>query len=288
MIPNMRRLTIVVLCILSFLVLPSVVHSEWETEVRIGYDSNVDRATDSSARESDSYALARLSFLKMPSGESRLNWAFDASLLGSGYARLKDLSYVQGGVSPALVYYLHRLWTVSVAPFFEGKAVRDSDQSAYAFGGRLSMREQLTPSVYLIQFYRYKNNKADRRTYSYSENTLGAGAGMNLSKGFFAELSYQYSKGDSFVAVGGASASPSGQDYGRGSGPGGGGDGRYSKAFDKTIRKEMVDRHTAGILLGADWKKSLSTTLGYNYIWLKGDSGSADCYTAELAIMYRF
>jgi hypothetical protein len=283
-----KKLVMVALFVAFSLFSPSAVYSAWETGTRIGYDSNVDHAIRDRDIESDSYLSVYLSFIKAPSGESRLNWALDASLLGNGYARFTDLGYGQASLSPALVYYPHRLWTISATPFIEGKIVGDSDQSAYAFGGKFTLRQQIMPTLYLTQYYRYKNSVANLNTYSYSENAVGISAGMNLSKKFYTELSYEYSRGDSFMAVGATSASLSTQGHAQGRRQGRGGKGIYSEAFNKAIDREMVDRHTAGILFGLDWSKSIYTTFGYNYISLKGESGSANSHLAELSLGYRF
>jgi hypothetical protein len=280
-----ERGVVVGICTWFFVFFASVAYGAWETGVRAGYESNVDRAISTSDAKSDSFVSAYLSFLKAPSGESRLNWALDTSLLGSGYFRYSDLSYAQMSISPALVYYPHRLWTISAAPFVEGKIVGDHDQSAFAFGGKLLVREQVTPVVYLTQYYQYKNNRANLDTYSYSENALGASAGINWTKSLFTEVSYEYSRGDSFLTVGKTTVS---SDGGLVRGRGRGRNQTYSSAFNETIDREMVDRHTAGLLIGVDLSISLYSTLGYGYTTFRADSGSANCHSLALTFGYRF
>lgn len=284
-------LAVSVLCLLLCAV-PA--RAEWETGARVGFDSNVDRAVTGADAQSDSYLSAHLSFVKGPSGESRLNWAFEATVLGAAYARLSDLSFGQLSVSPALVYFPHRSWSISIAPFLEGKIVGDPDQSALAFGAKVMMRQQLHPKLYLGEYYVYRDSRAHVDTYSYTENALGIILGVNWARNVFTELSYEYSYGDSFRTVGSSSSyltgqgQRNGQGQGRGQGSQKGRDPTYSSTFNQVIVREKVDRHAVGILLGIDWTAALFSTAGYTYTTWSGDSGSSISHTGSISLGYRF
>ncbi len=269
------------ICLVLFMV--SQGDCAWETGARIGYDSNVDRATNSSDAKSDSYLSGYLSYIKAPTGESRLNFAFDATLQATGYQRLSDLSYGQLTVSPALVYFVNPSWTITAAPFVQGRAVQDSDQSAFAYGGKLMMRQYIGRQFYLAEYYRYTDNRAKVDTYSYSENAFGALAGVNWTKNVFTEVSYEYSTGDSFFSLGASSVSVSGSTSGRRRGR----NPTFSSTFDQTVVRENVDRHSGGILFGVDWTKSFFSTLGYTYTEWRG-SDTAKGHSGALTLGYRF
>jgi hypothetical protein len=260
----------------------SAAEAAWEAGTRIGYDSNIDRAVSGRDRESDTYGSAFVSYIKGPSGETRFNWAFDATASGTGYSASSDLNYGQIALSPSLVYFPHRRWTITAAPFAEGRVVSDSDQSSIAVGGKLSIRQQATDRVSFTEYYLFRNSTARADTYTYTENAVGIAAGVNWTKSVSTDISYEYSRGDSFLAVGrGSSASQAGR-RGRGR------NSIYSTTFDRTIVREMIDRHTMGGVLGVDWNKSLFSTMAYNYVSITGDSGSVSDHSASLTIGYRF
>jgi hypothetical protein len=277
------RINLIVVFIAFFFVWSlSAAQAAWETAARVGYDSNIDRAVNAKDRESDFFGSASVSYNKGPSGETRLNWTFDSTVSGTTYRTSSDLSYGQLTVTAALVYFPHHQWTIVVAPFVEGRAVSDSDQSYVAFGGKLSLRQQVTDRVYLSEYYLYRHGTAAVDTYSYGENALGLIAGVNWTKRLFMDLSYEYSRGDSFLSVGrGSSASLA---RGRGQGR----NAIYSTTLDRTIVRETVDRHTIGGVMGVDWSKSVFSTIGYTYTSIKGDSGSSSGHSGSVAIGYRF
>jgi hypothetical protein len=251
----------------------------WETVLKAGYDSNINRAVK--GEKSDSYLSGSIAYSKGPTGESRLGWLFSAALEGAAFDRFTDLTYGLITVSPGLGYFLSRRVSVAVSPFFEAKAVKNSDQSALATGGKVMLREQFLSNLYLGQYYAFKASSANVDTYSYTENAFGAFAGVKLSTKATVEIGYEYSYGDSFRAVA--------------SGPGGGGGrgrGRghqiFSQTFQELVIREPVDRNAFGVNLSVDWSKSTYSTISYVYTSMTGDSGDSNSHTGYIAMGCRF
>jgi len=145
----------------------------------------------------------------------------------------------------------------------------------------LSMKEQITRDVYAGQYYIYRDSEAREDVYSFTENALGAFLGMNWTRSFFSEISYEYSRGDSFQAVSTTSTTLS-------AGPGRGQQRRFSTAFETEIIKEKVDRHSIGISAGIDWTKSLFSLASYTYTTMKGDVGTSTSHGGFIGLGYRF
>jgi hypothetical protein len=262
-------------CFLALL-LPSVAAAEWETGTKFGFDSNIDRAIEN--EQSDAYFSASLSFFRGPSGESRIDWTLAATLEGSLFFRLTDLSYGALTLAPGITLIPHRVWTINLSPFFQAKAVGDSDQSAVALGGKISMRQEIGNEYYLGEYYIYKDSEAQEDVYSYIENALGIYVGKRWSRAFYSEIGYEYSYGDSFRTF---DASP----------PGGFGKGkqhRYSSTFGKEVIKEKVNRQSIGVSAGIDWTKDLFSTATYTYTTIDGDSGSSSSHAGFISLAYRF
>jgi hypothetical protein len=106
--------SVYVFCLFAFL-LASRASAEWETGAKIGFDSNIDRAIDN--EQSDTYLSASLSFLRGPSGESRIDWTLAATLEGSFFFRLTDLSYGALTLAPGITLIPHRVWTINLPLF---------------------------------------------------------------------------------------------------------------------------------------------------------------------------
>ena len=253
--------------------------AEWETGSKLGFDSNVDRAID--GRRSDSYLSAYLSFSREPPAESRTEWILSATMEGAAFARFRDLDYLLITAAPGINLIPHRSWTIQVSPFVQLKGVKDSDQSSLTLGGRLSMKEQLTKDMYAGQYYIYRDSEAQEDVYSFSENALGAFLGMNWTRAFFTEISYEYGYGDSFQTIGSTAAAIL-------TGPGRGKQRRFSTAFDSEVIKEKVDRHSIGISAGIDWTKSLFSLASYTYTTMRGDAGTSVSHGGFIGLGYRF
>lgn len=273
------RIAIAALCVLVVLVTCVHAAAEWETGSKLGFDSNVDRAID--GRRSDSYLSAYLSFSREPGGESRTEWILSTTMEGAVFARFRDLDYLLLTAAPGIQFIPHRTWTIQVSPLVQLKGVKDSDQSSLTFGGRLSMKEQLTKDVYAGQYCIYRDSEAQEEVYSFTENALGAFLGMNWTRAFFTEISYEYSYGDSFQAIGSTSTAIL-------AGHGRGKQRRFSTALDSEIIKEKVDRHSIGISAGIDWTKSLFSLASYTYTTMRGDVGTSASHGGFIGLGYRF
>jgi hypothetical protein len=261
---------------LVLLLLPSEPFADWEAGGRLGFDSNVDRAIGN--EQSDSYLSASLTFLRGASGESRIDWTLAATLEGSAFFQLTDLSYGALTVAPGITLIPHRLWTINLSPFIQAKGVADSDQSSLAFGGKVSMRQEIGKDLYLGQYYIYRDSRAQEDVYSYVENALGIYAGKNWSRAFYTEIGYEYSRGDSFRTL----------DAGGPRGSGKGKQHRYSQTFGKEVIKEKVNRQSIGISGGIDWNKDLFSTVAYAYTGIDGDSGFSSSHSGFISLGYRF
>lgn len=248
----------------------------WETGAAAGFDSNIDRSVNGG--ESDKYLTAYASLIWEPSGESRIGWSGATTLEGTSFASNSDLNYATISISPGVNYFLHALWRINISPLFEAKVVNDSDQSALAFGGQVSMRQQIGRDFYTGQYYIYKDSRADVETYSYTEHVIGVFLGVNWTKAFFSEVGYEFSRGDSFRTVSTRSTMASGR-------------GKhiiYSEAFGTDVIREEVDRNAIGVSAGIDWSKSLFSYIAYTYATIDGDLGSSISHAGSLGIGYGF
>jgi hypothetical protein len=261
----------------------STVHGAWEIGTKAGFDSNVDRAVDNG--RDDVYLSAYISFHRTPLGESRLGWSLAATIEGTAYKNIDDLSYLEAVIAPGIIYNIHRSWNLTVSPFFQAKGVRDSDQSALAVGGKVNMQEQLSGDIYLGQYYLYKDSSAEADVYSFSEHAVGVYAGMNWTSSFFSEIGYEYSHGDSFRSVyedtepSALSISSQGRARHR---------FMYSKSFGEFVAREPVDRNSIGFNAGLDLGKALFSSLNYTFTRLSGDLGSSVSHSGFVGLGYRF
>ncbi|MEW6066964.1 MAG: hypothetical protein AB1610_01510 [Nitrospirota bacterium] len=265
-------------CLLSVFILynNAPVNASWETGVKTGFVTNIDRAVDSGT--DDSYLSTYLSFFREPSGESRLNLALTTTLEGVIYRKLSDLSYVDISFAPAVLYFPHRKWSIILSPFLHAKGVSDSDQSALSFGGRLSLEEQILKNFYLGQYYIYEDSAANEEIYSFKDHAVGIYTGLNLTRSFFIEIGYEYSYGDSFRSISTTETTISGK----------GKHSTYSTSYESFLVQDTVTCNTIGINAGVDWTKSLSLFAGYAYTRGEGDMGSFTSYSGFIGISYRF
>ncbi len=270
------RLSCILLAMILFLSGGMNAFAAWETGAAAGFDSNIDRSVNSG--ESDTYLTAYASLIWEPSGESRLGWSGAATLQGTSFANNSDLNYAVISISPGATYFLHAFWRVNISPFLEATAVNDSDQSALAFGGQVSMTQQIGKDFYTGQYYIYKDSRADVETYSYTEHVIGVFLGVNFTDAFFSEIGYEFSRGDTFRTVSTTSTTVSGR----------GKHLRYSEAFGTNVIREEVDQNTIGVSAGIDWNKSLFSYTAYTYTTINGDLGSSTSHAGSLSIGYRF
>ncbi len=248
----------------------------WETGIKAGFESNINRSV--SEEKSDTYLSGYVSFSREASGESRIDWNLYASLEGTLFSSLSDLNYETLGLAPGITFFLHPAWSIDLFPFIQAKAVKDSDQSALAFGGKLSLRQQIRKNLYTGQYYIFQDSRAQADTYSFTENLVGLFLGVNWTPTLFTEFGYEFSRGDTYQAIRSGSPTPSGRGMYR----------RYSPAFGSDVIREDVDQHAFGVQVGIDWTKSFFSLLSYTYSTLKGDLGSSVSQAGFIGLGYRF
>jgi len=252
----------------------------WELGSKAGFDTNVSRSL--SGGKSDAYLSGYVSFSREPDGETRLDWSFSAAGEGAAYARFDDLDYAAATLSPGLVYFFRPGWTFTAAPFLQAKGVRDSNQTAIAFGGKLLARQQLPSEFYLGEYYAYTDSRANTDTFSFTEHALGAFLGRNWTRTFRTELGYEFARGDSFRSVGTSPLAPGGMGMFGGMQP------MFSTAFGTEVVRERVDRNAIGVSVEIDWTKSIFSAAGYTFTDRRGDLGSSTSHAGFLGVGYRF
>jgi hypothetical protein len=254
----------------------------WEAGTKLGFDSNVGRSIQGG--KSDGYLLAYAGFSRGPSGESRGDWVFSAVAEGAAFASVTDLDSAAITLSPGLVYFPRAGWTITVAPILQAKTVKDTDQSAVAFGGKLELRERLGEKAWLAEHYAYRDSRATSDIFSYKEHAVGALLGVNWTPAVSSEFGYEFSRGDSFLSVGTSTAASGG------TGGSGGGmmAGMFSSAFGSDVVKERVNRHAIGATIGYEWTRSIFSVAGYTLTVLRGDVGSSISNAGFAGVGYRF
>lgn len=271
---------------------PRIAPAAWEAGAKAGFDTNVNRSID--GRESDGFLLGYGAYLRQADGERRLDWTLSAVLEGAAYARFSGLDYGSASISPGGIFIVRPGWTVGLAPFLLAKAVKDPDQSAWAYGARIDFRQEFRNDLYLAEYGAYADSRAKVATYSYSEIAAGAAFGVNWTRAVSTEMGYRYAHGDSFLSVGTVAAS-SGGGGGAGGGPGGGGfgfrggtDPRYSATFGNEVVKDSVDTHCVDFSAEIDWTPALFSVVNYAYQVLRGDVGTAKSHSGFAGAGFRF
>ncbi len=251
----------------------------WETGAKAGYISNLSRSVADG--QGSSYLGAYASFARKPSGESRIDWTLSAVAEGALFADLDALDYAAVTVSPGVILFHGSTWAASAAPFLQAKSVSDSNQSAWVFGGRINLRQQLRPDIYAGEYYVYTNNQANSAVFSYSENAFGLVLGVNWTRASFTEIAYEYARGDSYQSA--ATATPA---------PGGGGfpghEQQQSPAFGTTVIRERVTRNSVAVNAGIDWTPAVFSVASYVFTSRDSDIGTADSHSISAGIGYRF
>ncbi len=305
-----------------FFLLSANAFAGFEVGAKSGFDSNIDRAVEDGM--SDSYVTGFLSFTKETGEGTDIDWSLNLGIEGTGYADSSDLNYGMATISPAIIFYPTPRWRVDISPFGQAVKVSDEEQSALAFGGNISMKQLWGRKFYTGEYFVYTDSKADVDIYSYKEKAAGAFIGMNWTDAFWSEIGYEFSRGDSFRAVGevtitevetdqvsmsqistsqigpsqgGSGQGGSGQDGSdqdgsdqSGSGQGGTGNSspRYSEAYNEYIISEPVDRQTIGVNMGYQFTRHFYSFINYGYTTYKGDAGDAKIHTGILGIGFNF
>ena len=272
---NIKRLSLG-LSVLALLFFTGLAHAGWEIGAKAGYDSNVDRAVENGRGDTifTGYAL----YSRNAASASSIDWTLSVALDGNAYVKISDLSYVAGTIAPGITYSFSPVWSVNASPFLQAKGVRDSDQSSWAFGGKVNLKQQWRKDFYTGQYYTYTDSRANVDTYSYTENAVGVIIGANWTPSFLTEATYEFSQGDSFSAVGTTTIIPDGK-----------GAHRYNSAvFNEIVVRDKVNRHVIGFNADYNFTKSLFVALGYTFAAASGDLGTSTLHYFWGGCGYRF
>lgn len=246
----------------------------WEAGGKAGYESNVDRRIGGG--RGDGWLGGYAAFLREPSGESRLDWSLSAVAEGAAFARFDELDFVSVTVKPGAVVFPYRALTLVLSPFAQAKAVRDGDQTALAFGGSVVLREPVSRSVYLGQYYVYTDSRARVDTYSFQDHAVGGFVGISGKAGAFCELGYEYGRGDSFRTLETGTAAGFGMRR------------RFSSAFGIDVVRETVDRNAVSLAAGIDLTAKAFLRAEYTFTATDGALGSATSHAAFVGAGRRF
>lgn len=241
-----------------------------------GYDSNVNRAVNDGT--DDFFLTLHAAVGRQATGERRIDWTGSASVEGSAYLDVSDLSNVAATVEPGVVFFLRHWLTAGLYPYVQGKAVIDEDQSALAFGGRIEVAERFSKRVSLREYYAYTDSRARVDTYSYTEHAAGVAAGVAWTRTLSTDLGYEYARGDSFRTLAGGSPIPSGTGRRR----------SFSSAFGTEVIQERVDRHTVGGSCEVGLGRGYHARVSYSYAREEGDLGTTTIHSALAGIGRRF
>lgn len=255
----------------------------WETGGKAGYISNLSRSVNGG--QGSTYLGGYAGYARTPTGESRIDWTLSAVAEGAVFTRLNDLDYAALTVSPGVILFHGSTWAASAAPFVQAKSVTDSNQSAWVFGGRINLRQQLRPNLYSGEYYVYTNSQANAAVFSYTENAFGAFLGVNWTPAFFTEIGYEYARGDSYQSVATSSTAPGGGGF---FGPFGGYESMFSQAFGTTVVRERVTRNSIAVNAGIDWTPSIFSVGTYAFTSRDSDLGLATSHSISAGIGYRF
>jgi hypothetical protein len=261
-----------------FFTLSPDVFARWETGVKAGFDSNIDRALDGG--RSDSYMTGFLSFTREPAQNSNLDWTLNLALEGSGYKESNYLNYGMASITPSIIFYPHPKWSVNISPFIQAIEVNDTDQSGVTVGGEISMKQLWSQKYYTGEYVVYSDSRADVDIYSYKEKTVGAFAGVNLTKALWSEIGYEFSSEDSFRSVGVVSITQSGMGKGKMYG--------YSESYHEYLINEPVERRTIGVNMGYQFSRHIFSFINYAYASYSGDTGTSESHAGAVGIGYSF
>lgn len=271
----MQRIMRTALGLLAMLALPAFAYAGWEAEAKIGYDSNINRSV--TQEESDTSLGALLSYTRDPDPARAIDWTLRAALEGVAYRQTDDLTSLGVSIAPGVSVSPASWWQVGIVPFLQTTAVRDDDQSAWAFGGSVHLDQQWTQTWYSGEYYTYTDSRARADTYSFSEHAAGVFVGMSPGGAFFSEVGYEYAHGSSFQTVPTATTTVISSGRNR----------RYSTAFGADVLREDVTRHSGALTIGYTLG-SHTPYLGYRYTTSKGDLGTVKTHEAFIGLRHAF
>jgi hypothetical protein len=110
----------------------------------------------------------------------------------TSYDTYTDLDATIGGVSTGINMGLSDIVLLRAALLGKIKRFGDSQRNSTSYGGTLSLKEKLTPELWIREFGEYEKNNADNATFSYAGTTVGVSAGYSLSPKALANVGYSY------------------------------------------------------------------------------------------------
>lgn len=112
--------------------------------------------------------------------------------LYQAYGTYTFLDTTQGGVSAGIGMDVTKSILLNVSAFGAVKQFDDTQRNSSAYGGSLTLKENLTPSFWFRQLVDYELNNADNALFSYSGITGGLGLGYGFSTKTQLALGYNF------------------------------------------------------------------------------------------------
>jgi hypothetical protein len=278
----MAKYSFLIVMIAALLCVAHPAQASLEVLAKAEFDSNVNRGINQS--KGDGIFTVQLQLEKPTTGETRLEWVYAASLQAASYVQFDELNYAEFSISPGVLYHQRITVTAALYPFIQILAVRDSAQSAVTVGAQASLSEQVSSALSLTQYYVYRQGFAKDSTYSYGMHSAGLAGALVLTSNLLADLSYEFSYGDSFRCIGPVR----GNSERRGHGSRQEGHSGFSPVFGQGIIKEKVARHSLGIGSQLDLGRAWFCVFKYFYTSWRGDSGTSSSHMGSFSVGRRF
>jgi len=127
-------------------------------------------------------------------GEVGRNWSIFAKGFAehTSYNTYTDLDATIGGITIGMITRFTNSLSAGASVFSKVKHFGDSERDADAFGGALSLKKKLSPSLWLRGFGEYEKNVADSVYFSYIGTRIGAGVGYSLAVNTLITPGYSY------------------------------------------------------------------------------------------------
>jgi len=267
-------------------------------DVRAGYDTNPDGATD--ATSGDSWAAVTLGRTLAPASEGRLSFSLDAALGATAYATNTELDRVSLAATPALGYVLSPRVSARAALVLEGQLVDDGGQNAWAWSPSLRVREQLVPGIDVAQYVSYRDLSARDPEHSGTKVAAGVYLRALFAERWLLGVGAEYAHGDFLAsdvpaasAAGAGMGSGAGMGMGSGSGSGKGNhqalgvDGGDPAAHELLVAKDE-QRLTGALGLFYDWSAALSCGVEYFFTRVNDDGGDEGQQSLVVSTTYSF
>ncbi len=110
----------------------------------------------------------------------------------TSYNTYTDLDATIGGVSTGINMGLGNVVSARFAVLGKVKRFGDSQRDSTSYGGNVSLKEKLTPPLWIREFGEYEKNNADTASFSYAGTRIGVSAGYSLSRKTTASIGYSY------------------------------------------------------------------------------------------------